>query len=333
MARGQVEHTRRTSQRRQKAQEGRDFSRARELRSDRDDSPILNQQRLGTGIDRIRRLRRVRRAHQSESDALPAVPSAAPGAVAGQGGSPARSTSRPPIAAIAGAAVGPARRRSAVAHLAGSRSVRRRRRARCQRPPAATRGAPAGARLADAPSAAAGTFLDSTRAASAAFSSGDFQKARAEFERTLQKNADDPEALNGLGLTLERAGDIQGAIARFERATALAGRQVGLSLQPGPRARAAARLGTRGRRISSGRAAVSHRLRHAVQSRAGSAAERGRPGRDPRVRKGHCARPRRAKLSPRAREQPGEGRAGSRTPSARSAGIWSSSPRLRTRRR
>lgn len=88
---------------------------------------------------------------------------------------------------------------------------------------AATRDTPAAARTAEAPPVAAGAFLDSRRAASAAFTSGDFQKARAEFERTLQKNADDPEALNGLGLTLERSGDVQGAIARFERATALAG--------------------------------------------------------------------------------------------------------------
>jgi len=139
-----------------------------------------------------------------------------------EGQLPARSTSRPPIAAIGGAAASllvvgvlwlmwPA----AEAQPPPLASV-------ANAPSASTRDAAAGARAADAPPAAEGTFLDSRRAASAAFSSGDFQKARAEFERTLQKNADDPEALNGLGLTLERAGDIAGAIARFERATALA---------------------------------------------------------------------------------------------------------------
>jgi tetratricopeptide (TPR) repeat protein len=139
------------------------------------------------------------------------------------GETPARSTSRPPVAAIAGAAVGllvvgllwliwPATEGQTPSISPAANATT-----------AATRDAPGAARTAEAPPAAAGTFLDSRRAAGAAFTSGDFQKARAEFEQALQKNSDDPEALNGLGLTLERAGDIQGAVARFERATALAG--------------------------------------------------------------------------------------------------------------
>ena len=108
------------------------------------------------------------------------------------GEAPARSTSRPPVAALAGAGVGllvvgllwliwPA--------------------AEGQTPPAspaanATTAATPGtaARTAEAPAAATGTFLDSRRAASAAFTSGDFQKARAEFEQALQKNATIPKS-------------------------------------------------------------------------------------------------------------------------------------------
>ena len=140
-----------------------------------------------------------------------------------EAGTLARAASRPQTAAIAGAAVGlfvvgllwliwPATEGQTPSTSAAANATA-----------AAAAGAPAAARSAEAPPAAAGTFRDSRRAANAAFASGDFQKARAEFERTLQKNADDPEALNGLGLTLERAGDMPGAIARFERATALAG--------------------------------------------------------------------------------------------------------------
>lgn len=66
------------------------------------------------------------------------------------------------------------------------------------------------------------TLLDSTRVASAAFTSGDFQTARTRFEEALQKNPSDPDVLNNLGLVLERLGDIEGAVGRFERAVVLA---------------------------------------------------------------------------------------------------------------
>src|SRR5688572_6943690 len=139
-----------------------------------------------------------------------------------EGQAPARSTSRPPMAAIAGA-VGllvagllwlswPLTGGQTPSILPAAHAT-----------PAASRHAPVAARTAEVPPSAAETFLDSRRAASAAFASGDFQRARAGFEQALRTNADDPEALNGLGLTLERAGDIQGAVARFERATALDG--------------------------------------------------------------------------------------------------------------
>lgn len=83
-------------------------------------------------------------------------------------------------------------------------------------------GAPASVAGAETPTLAPVTFLDSSRAADAAFNSGNFQNARVHFEDALQKNPNDPEALNSLGLTLERVGDIPGAIARFERAVDLA---------------------------------------------------------------------------------------------------------------
>ena len=115
----------------------------------------------------------------------------------------ATSTSFPRIAAIVGAAVGllvvgllwliwPAAERQRPSTSSAADAT------------AAAASPPAPARAAVASSTAAGTFLDFRRAASAAFTSGDFQKARAEYEQTLQKNADDPEALNGLGLVLER---------------------------------------------------------------------------------------------------------------------------------
>jgi tetratricopeptide (TPR) repeat protein len=69
------------------------------------------------------------------------------------------------------------------------------------------------------PSAA---FLDSSRGATAAFTTGDFAAARAKFEEALKHKPDDPSALNGLGQALIRTGDLRGALARFERAAELA---------------------------------------------------------------------------------------------------------------
>jgi len=62
------------------------------------------------------------------------------------------------------------------------------------------------------------TAGDSDRLASAAFTSGDFDGAKIRYEQALQKKADDPEALNGLGLVFERQGALDEAIARFTRA-------------------------------------------------------------------------------------------------------------------
>jgi Flp pilus assembly protein TadD len=73
-----------------------------------------------------------------------------------------------------------------------------------------------------APSYTPVSAFDSTQSGSVAFGNGDVAGARAKFEQALEKNADDPEALNDLGLTLERSGQLDDAIARFSRAAELA---------------------------------------------------------------------------------------------------------------
>ena len=72
------------------------------------------------------------------------------------------------------------------------------------------------------PSFEPATFLDSNRLAGAAFSSGNFEAARASYEQSLAKRPDNPEALNALGQALVRLGKIDEAIPRFERAIELA---------------------------------------------------------------------------------------------------------------
>ena len=61
-----------------------------------------------------------------------------------------------------------------------------------------------------------------SRQASASLSSGDVPRSREAFEEALRLKPDDPEALNGLGLALERAGALAEAVARFKRATEVA---------------------------------------------------------------------------------------------------------------
>jgi Flp pilus assembly protein TadD len=90
------------------------------------------------------------------------------------------------------------------------------------------RAVPAAARPAAAPVAprtiqpdgllAPATVADSVRFGSAAFSSGDFTAARIRYQQALLKKPDDAEALNGLGLVMEREGQVQDAIAQFTRA-------------------------------------------------------------------------------------------------------------------
>ena len=66
------------------------------------------------------------------------------------------------------------------------------------------------------------TVSDSVRLGSAAFTQGDFESAKIRYQQALQKKADDPEALNGLGLVLERHGQLDDAVAQFTRAAAIA---------------------------------------------------------------------------------------------------------------
>ena len=63
---------------------------------------------------------------------------------------------------------------------------------------------------------------DSNRAAGAAFASADFDRARATYEQALEKNPNDPEALNGLGQALVRLGRVADAVQDFERAASIA---------------------------------------------------------------------------------------------------------------
>jgi tetratricopeptide (TPR) repeat protein len=96
-------------------------------------------------------------------------------------------------------------------------------------PRAAGSGAAAGPRAASTaarPStsyvAPPGAFLDTARAGTAAFLTGDLQGARAQFEAALDHKPDDPEALNSIGQILDRQGDLEGAVARFEKAISIA---------------------------------------------------------------------------------------------------------------
>jgi Flp pilus assembly protein TadD len=66
------------------------------------------------------------------------------------------------------------------------------------------------------------TALDSRRFGSAAYTSGDFETAKAGYEQAVAKNPDDPEAINGMGQVLVRQGQIDEGIQRFSRAIELA---------------------------------------------------------------------------------------------------------------
>jgi Flp pilus assembly protein TadD len=65
------------------------------------------------------------------------------------------------------------------------------------------------------------TFLDATRNGRAELSDSDLAAARARYEQALAKTPDDPEALNNLGLTVQRLGQGDDAIKRFSRAAQL----------------------------------------------------------------------------------------------------------------
>jgi Flp pilus assembly protein TadD len=62
------------------------------------------------------------------------------------------------------------------------------------------------------------TSRDAVRLGGAALVGGDFEAAKARYQDALQKNANDPEALNGLGLVLERQGQVDEAIDHYSRA-------------------------------------------------------------------------------------------------------------------
>jgi Flp pilus assembly protein TadD len=64
-------------------------------------------------------------------------------------------------------------------------------------------------------------FLDAARRASADFSNSDFEAARGKIEQALKAKPSDPELVNNLGLTLERLGQLDAAIARYAQAVQL----------------------------------------------------------------------------------------------------------------
>ena len=82
---------------------------------------------------------------------------------------------------------------------------------------AATTGVPL-----DPPAYERATGRDVNRAAGAAFASADFDRARATYEQALEKNPNDPEALNGRGQALVRLGRVADAVQDFERAASIA---------------------------------------------------------------------------------------------------------------
>jgi len=60
--------------------------------------------------------------------------------------------------------------------------------------------------------------LDTARRGTVDLARADASALRARYEEQLSKNPADPEVLNNLGLTLERLGQVDDAIARFESA-------------------------------------------------------------------------------------------------------------------
>ena len=71
------------------------------------------------------------------------------------------------------------------------------------------------------PSMEPATSLDSARTGSAKFSSGDYEAAKNDFEKAVEKNPNDAEAQNSLGQALVRLGRVAEAVPHFERASTL----------------------------------------------------------------------------------------------------------------
>jgi len=75
------------------------------------------------------------------------------------------------------------------------------------------------ARAVDAPEPV--TAQDAARSGRTSLAAGDLPAAKARYTEALEKNPDDAEALNGLGLVLEREGQFADAHDRFARAAQL----------------------------------------------------------------------------------------------------------------
>jgi len=66
------------------------------------------------------------------------------------------------------------------------------------------------------------TSGDATRSGSAKFSAGDYESAKNDFEKAVEKNPNDADAQNNLGQALIRLGRVAEAVAHLERAVAIA---------------------------------------------------------------------------------------------------------------
>ncbi len=65
------------------------------------------------------------------------------------------------------------------------------------------------------------SFMDSDRAGNAAYAMGEFERALAEYQKAIEKNPNDPMALNNLAQVLVRGGRTAEAIPYLDRAIGL----------------------------------------------------------------------------------------------------------------
>ena len=87
--------------------------------------------------------------------------------------------------------------------------------------PAARLSAPLPPIRAEDATAGVGSFFDAKQEAAAAYTRGDFDRARSGYEQLLSERPNNPEVLNSLGQVLARQGRVEEAIAKLSRAAEL----------------------------------------------------------------------------------------------------------------
>ena len=152
------------------------------------------------------------------------------------------------------------------------------------------------------------TSLDARRKGGPEPTAAELAAARAHDEEALAKRPDDPEALNNLGLVLERSGQIDEAIARFSRAAQLGPRNWAYHFNL---AHALAQRQTWDRAVSEYRIAAGLYPTD-VQPCHGSAEDARRSRGDSDIRTGRSAGARRPRLSSGFRNEPRARRANGR---------------------